>query len=141
MKKNQVFAMFASAVVSLALAPSAHADAILPGGISSHLPENEQRQIIEDPLGAALYQSSSLSTNALHAQVGAAAFASFYSTGNLSPAWQYSGAAADAARCADAVSMSSNNSYVRFLAAMGCILPNPGLAGALNNQFRQTGHF
>lgn len=133
--------MFASAVVSLALVPSAHADAILPGGISSHLSEADQRQIVEDPFGAFVNQSTSFMSSAVQRQVGVAAFASFYSTGNLSPAWPYSGAAAEAARCADTLTMSSDNGLSRFLAASACVLPNPRLAGALDAQFRQTGHF
>ncbi|MDU0478225.1 hypothetical protein QVA66_03110 [Staphylococcus chromogenes] len=138
-------AALALAMIASCAVPPAHAQSSgLPDGMSSHLSPADRDQFRTDPFGAVVNQAWTGSSNALHANVGAGAFASFYSTGYLSPLWPWSGAAAEAARCADTVvgsSGSSQNGGARFVAAAMCVLPNPRLAGALDAQFRQTGHF
>lgn len=108
-------------------------------------PAHAQSSMPADPVGAALNGAIVGSTDVLHQSTGATMFASFYSTGYLSPLWPWSGAAAEAARCADTITgsspMSSQNGGVRFAAAVACIVPNPRLSAALDAQFRETGHF
>ncbi|AKK02729.1 hypothetical protein [Corynebacterium epidermidicanis] len=134
-------ALAAGLAISAGTAPALAQGSSLPDGMSSHLSPADRDQFRTDPLGAVLNQSLQGSTNALHQSVGATMFASFYSTGYLSPLWGWSGAAADAARCADTISGSSNSGGIRFAAAVACVVPNPRLSAALDAQFRQTGHF